>query len=426
MAAGKSPTPFQVQQLIDNPKAFEHHSSVSALWNKKWRTACSMGVYPFVDGKVEDFDPIFKQLIEMSGDDTAILYDPDSYAAPFLPVGEDLVGRAGTAESEGKLAEAKELYLRAGAVYRIARFPINRSRLSRQAWEAGKAAYLKGGKYLDPPNREVMIPFVHADKDVGDEMKDIPAYLRIPNGRKREHGWPVLLFICGLDAYRTDHTNRTDAHIKAGFATLSVEIPGTGDSPVARNDPESPDRLWSSVLDWICTNKDQYGFDDKKVVARGVSTGGYYAFRIAHTHADRLLASVGQGGWSHHMLEPTWIRAMNHMEYPFALTDAIAFKFGYENVEEFIASEPKARFSLEDNGNILDRPSCRLFVVNGLMDSIFPIEDSILVATRGRVKDVRFMEGKGHMGNPGAEQIIIDWINEVVAGNETDRKTFKP
>jgi hypothetical protein len=66
-----------------------------------------------------------------------------------------------------------------------------------------------------------------------------------------------------------------------------------------------------------------------------------------------------------------------------------------------------------------------LFIVNGLRDSIFPIEDSILVASRGRVKDVRFMEGKGHMGNPGAEEIIIDWINEVVTGSETRRKTFK-
>ena len=112
-------------------------------------------------------------------------------------------------------------------------------------------------------------------------------------------------------------------------------------------------------------------------------------------------------------------------EYPFALADAIAFKFGYENVEDFIASNPRPKFSLEENGHILDRPSCRLFIVNGLRDSIFPIEDSILVASWGRVKDVRFMEGKGHMGNPGAEEIIIDWINEVVAGGEKTEKTFK-
>ena len=384
-----------------------------------------MGVYPFVDGKVEDFDPIFEQLIASSSDNAGVLYDADAYAAPFLPVGEGLVKKAEEAEKDGDTAKAKELYLRAGAVYRIARFPINRSKLSQQAWEAGKDAYIRGGKYLDPPNQEVMISFKHADIAAGDEKTDIPACLRVPNGDKPARGWPVLLFICGLDAYRTDHTNRTDMHTDAGFATLSVEIPGTGDCPATRNDPESTDRLWSSVLDWISVKKDEFGFHDTKVVARGVSTGGYYAFRIAHTHADRLIASVGQGGWSHYALEPAWIRAMNHMEYPFDLGGAIAYKLGYNSVEDCIADNPKAKFSLEDNGRILDKPSCRLFVVNGLIDSIFPIEDSILVASRGRVKDVRFMEGKGHMGNPGAEQIIIDWIDEVVRGNETERKTFK-
>lgn len=386
---------------------------------------CSRGIYPFVDGKLEDFEPIFEQLVTTSNDDISIVYDPDAYAKPFLPVGEKLVERAKTAEEKADTMEAKDLYLRAAAVYRIARFPINRSKLSQRAWKAGLAAYLKGGKYLDPPNQEVMVPFKHAKPDAGDKPNDIPVYVRIPNGEKPKDGWPVLLFICGLDAYRCDHTNRTDAHTRAGFATISVEIPGTGDCPGAPNDPESPDRVWSSVLGWISSNKEQFGFDETKIVARGVSTGGYYAFRIAHTHADRLLASVGQGGWSHYMLEEQWIRAMNHMEYPFALADAIAYKFGYGSAEELIADKPKAKFSLEDNGHILDLPSCRLFIVNGLEDSIFPIEDSILVASRGRVKDVRFMEGKGHMGNPGAEEIILDWINEVVAGYETEKKAFK-
>ena len=71
--------------------------------------------------------------------------------------------------------------------------------------------------------------------------------------------------------------------------------------------------------------KVEYGLDPKRIVACGVSTGRYYAFRIAHTHATRLLASVGPGGWSHFMLDPNWIRAMNYMEYTFALADALAY-----------------------------------------------------------------------------------------------------
>lgn len=35
---------------------------------------------------------------------------------------------------------------------------------------------------------------------------------------------------------------------------------------------------------------------------------------------------------------------------------------------------------------------------------------------RGKVKEARFLDGKAHMGNPGAEDILYDWIDEVVFG----------
>jgi predicted esterase len=92
--------------------------------------------------------------------------------------------------------------------------------------------------------------------------------------------------------------------VNHGFATLSFEIPGTGDCPAAPSDPASPDRLMSSVVDWVEANAQTYGFDLQKIVARGISTGGYYAFRIAHTHANRLFAVVAQGGGCHHMFDP--------------------------------------------------------------------------------------------------------------------------
>ena len=54
----------------------------------------------------------------------------------------------------------------------------------------------------------------------------------------------------------------------------------------------------------------------------------YYAMRVAHTHSDRLKATIAQGGGSHGMFDEAWIRAQNHMEYPFALADALAAKLG--------------------------------------------------------------------------------------------------
>ena len=409
---------FHVQSTINNSNTFQHHQSVSALWRKKWRTPASMGVYPFVDGKVEDFDPIFEELVKISGDDPKILYDPDAYAKPFFPVAESLIAKAQRAEKVGSTNEARDLYLRAAAVYRIARFPINRSTLSQKAWEDGKKAYMTASPYLDPPNIEVGIPFTHALNSAG-ESKDavIPVYLRIPKSTPApENGWPLLLFICGLDAYRTDHTNRTDTHCKRGYAVLSVEIPGTGDSPAARDDPESPDRQFASVLDWIYTvGRERYHFDTSRIVARGVSTGGYYAMRIAHTEANRLFAVVAQGGGSHWMFDERWIKAQNHMEYPFALADALAYKFGHNSVDQYINDAPIKKFSLFEGG-IFDKSSARMLVINGMEDSIFPIEDSILALKHGRVKEARFLENRKHMGNPGAEEILYDWIDEVVYG----------
>ncbi len=395
---------------------FAHHDSVSALWSQKWRTPCAHGIYPFTDAKVEDFDPVFAELVRISDDQSSILYRPDEYAPPFLPVAEKLVTKAGQAEAQGDTTQARDLYLRAAAVYRIARFPINRSPLSQRAWEEGKAAYVKGGQYLNPPSVPVDIPFTHADKAAGDRDVPIQASLRLPTGQPPEPGWPVLLFICGLDAYKTDHTPRTQAHVDHGFATLNFEIPGTGDCPAAPNDPASPDRLMSSVLDWVAARAADYQFDPTRIVARGISTGGYYAMRVAHTHADRLFATVAQGGGCHYMFDPAWIRVQNQMEYPFALAEALAYKFGYRGddpVEAYVAGAQK--FSLLISG-VLDRPSCKLLVIDGMEDSIFPIEDNFIVWMRGNKKDLVARGDRPHMGNPGAEDILYQWIDDAMAG----------
>ena len=229
---------------------FTHHDSVSLLWSDKWRPLCVAGIYPFFDGRVEDFDPVFETLVRLSGDDPAFLHRPADYAAPFLPGAEARVARADTAMGAGRREEARDLYLRAAAVCRIARYPINRSPLSRQAWQLNKAAYEAAGRLLDPPNLPVSIPFVAADPPSGDADTPIEAYLRVPSSAAPASGWPVLLFVCGLDSYRTDNRTRTDGHLRQGIATLCFEIPGTGDCPAAPNDPTSPDRLMTSVIAW--------------------------------------------------------------------------------------------------------------------------------------------------------------------------------
>ena len=163
--------PYHVQstaaELRNGFPYFAYHDCDSALWANKWRTPCSHGIYPFTDADVADFDPIFAALVKVSDDNSDILYRPDDYAKPFLPVAGSLAAQAAEAEGQGDTPRARDLYLRAAAVYRIARFPINRSPVSQEAWERGKAAYAKGGKYLSPPSVPVDVPFKYADTAAG-------------------------------------------------------------------------------------------------------------------------------------------------------------------------------------------------------------------------------------------------------------------
>jgi pimeloyl-ACP methyl ester carboxylesterase len=169
---------------------------------------------------------------------------------------------------------------------------------------------------------------------------------------------------------------------------------------------------------WTVASAVRYGFNLGKVLARGISTGGYYALRVAHTHAERLSAVVAQGSGCHHMFDPGWIHAQNQMEYPFALADAIAYKFGYRETDSAAAVTRYAtearKFSLADTG-VLATPACKLLVINGMEDSIFPIEDSIIAATQGRNKDLVALGDRGHMGDPDAEDVLHEWLDKAAA-----------
>lgn len=251
------------------------------------------------------------------------------------------------------------------------------------------------------PIREVKIP--HAHKADGDGDNVFFNYL-LPPGASADKPAPMVLIITGLDGYRTELAVWQEGWLSKGVATLVAEIPGTGDSPAAKQDPTSPDRQWSSVLDWVDQQKE---VDSKRVIVWGFSTGGYYALRFAHTHSDRLLASISLGGGAHHMFDREWLENVNKLEYPFDLANTLTYKFGYPDLESFIKEAPK--FSLLNDGT-LDKPCTTMLLVNGNDDEIFPIDDMFVALEHGLPKQARMVKDKKHMGEPDSFFIILKWI----------------
>lgn len=358
-----------------------------------------MGVYPFMFSTAKDFEPVVKELVSK---DFKEPYNWDEYAAMYFPQAEHLKNIAETAESAGEIEKASEYYLRSSAVYRISRFPAPRSAKQREAWSRGKEACIKGLSLRPHPVTEIQIPHTHRKPDEG---AHIPVYHLVPESATPV---PTVIIFTGLDGYRTELAVWMEGWRQVGVATIVLEIPGTGDCPANAADPESPDRLYSSLFDWIDTQSAT--LDNKKTAIWAFSTGGFYAIRVAHTHKDRLKGVVALGGGCHHMFDDEWLSNVNHLEYPFDLANTLAYKWGYGDDIEAFKKEASGKFSLLNDGT-LDRPDCaRLLLVNGTEDEIFPIDDYYLALQHGAPKEARFVKDTKHMGEPMSFFIILRWL----------------
>ncbi|KAJ4346600.1 uncharacterized protein N0V89_010531 [Didymosphaeria variabile] len=399
---------YFIQEKLGEKAA--HHESYAQLWETKWKKPAEMGVYPFMFGTAKDFLPIVD---EMTKRDMKEPYNWDEYAKVYFPQAERLKSVAQEAESKGEVEKASEYYMRSSAVYRISRFPAPRSEVQREAWRLGKECALKGLSLRPHPVEEVLIPHTHR---LPHEGEHIPVYHMLPSTATKDTPGPCVIIFTGLDGYRTELAVWMEGWRQNGVATIVLEIPGTGDCPAAPSDRTSPDRLYTSLFDWV---GQQAGIDQKKVGIWAFSTGGYYAIRVAHTHADKLAGVVALGGGCHHMFDREWLDAVNHLEYPFDLANTLAYKWGYGDDVSRFKAEASDKFSLLNDGT-LDRPNCaRLLLVNGTEDEIFPIDDYYLALQHGAPKEARFVQGVKHMGEPMSFFIIFNWFYKLF-GIEAD------
>ncbi|KAI1295171.1 Alpha/Beta hydrolase protein [Xylaria venustula] len=408
IAAPARPAPETWQM---GAEAFErrmpHHDGIKALWETKWRFPCQKSVYPFHDGEYSDFEGIFKDLIECNVNDAT----SSDYTEAFEGVADELEREGDRVHLSGAFEEASKLFLRAACVLRISRFPyytaypVPTNPAKCRAWEHQKQVYMKAAKYWTVPVSEEEISHTYAE---GADRGKILAYTRVP--RRPAGPYPTVLLFTGLDGYRTDNTGRIDEFLKRGWASIVLEIPGTADCPADPADPESGDRLWSSVFTWMQADR---RFDMRRVMCWGLSSGGYYAVRAAHTHRERFAGVVAQGAGTHHFFDAKWLKRADGHEYPFPLLPALAKKHGCQTVEEYLEVAQK-KFSLVETG-VVNLPSARLLLVNGTQDGLMPIEDSTLLFEYGSPKEARFFPDALHMGYPDANSSVYPWMEEVMA-----------
>ena len=235
--------------------------------------------------------------------------DRDEWAVAWGAVAERYVTAAKAAEAAGKIKEAKEEYLMAWRLYSFARWPTENSPGKQKAYALALAAFQSFARHLDPPVETIRIPF---------EGKEIVGLLRLPKGGARPA--PLLLSISALDSRKEEHIERGEVFLERGIATLSFDMPGTGQAPIP-GEPNA-ERMFSRVLDYVATRPE---IDAKRVVLQGGSWSGYYAAKLGILEKDRLKAVVVQGGPIHQYFQRDWqMKALGTREYLFDLFAARA------------------------------------------------------------------------------------------------------
>lgn len=343
---------------------------------------------PFLYTIYDEVAPVIDQLQSV---------DRDRWAEAFSALAAPHVERAVQAEAAGDVDTARREYLIAYDCYHVARYPAPNSPGKRAAYRRSQEYFHRAARYFDPPLERVEMPF----QGNPGEGRAAVGLLRKPDSPTKP---PVTVIWGGIDAFKEERP--TEPYLRAGFATLSIDMPGVADAPLAGS--ENAERLWDAVFDFIASRSD---LDAGRVGIHGGSTGGYWATKVAHTHATRLRAAVNQGGPAHFAFQKDWIVKAQRGEYPFELAETLACAFGRSTGEEWLEYAPK--LSLLDQG-ILEKPSAPLLCVNGIDDSVFPIADMHLLLEHGNPKAARFYPG-GHMGGANAQSVIIGWLKEKLA-----------
>ena len=333
--------------------------------------------------------------------DQLTTYEYEPWAKAWMAAAVPHEERARQAEQRGDAETAREEYLLAYGFNRVARYPCMNSPSKRDAYRKSQDMFMKAGRYMDPPVERVEMPF----KGRAGEGSSAPALARRP---KTDRKLPVIVAWGGIDSFKEER--RIEPFLKRGFAGLTIDMPGVADAPLAGS--EDGERLWDAVFDWIAAQPDM---DASKVVLWGGSTGGYWAAKVAHTHRERVAAVLEQGGAIHYAFQPDWIEKAQHGEYPFELAETLAYAFGFDGsgsaFDYWVERAPK--LSLLDQG-VLDSPCAPMLCINGLHDSVFPVEDQYLLIQHGSPKSIRLYNA-GHMGHePRTMSDMLAWVDEVL------------
>ena len=187
--------------------------------------------------------------------------------------------------------ELAELYMHGFDACRVGRYPSPVSPGKLAAYHHSLRMFRKAAKHFEPKLEIVEIPF---------EGKTLVGYLQLPPGVAKP---PVVLHWGGVDGWKEDRLRIVNEMLQFGLASLTVDMPGSGENPVLYSDPAA-ERTYFAWMDYILTRPE---IDGTRLALWGGSFGAYWAARLAYVAKDRIRGAVFQGGSVHLGFQKEWL-----------------------------------------------------------------------------------------------------------------------
>ena len=394
----------------------------------RWLLACAMGAVMVVannvptGAQVRSLDEVKQEVLRRAGkinpfnhirpDDAKRIVaslqslDRDHWAETWCKVGLDYEAQGDALAKKGASAkELADIYFLASDYCRVGRYPVANSPGKRKAYLDSVRMYRKAAQHFENPLQIVEIPF---------QEGKLTGYLSIPKGVTRP---PVVMHWGGVDGWKEDRQLQVGVLHRAGMASLTVDMPGTGENRILYGDPAAV-KTYSAWIDHLAGRSD---IDGSRIGVWGASFGGYWAARLAYVEAKRLKAAVFHGGNVHHGFQREWLvpafttGGATYLFGAASLLEARAQAMGTKTMEEFLDAVPK--LSLKELG-LIDQPSAPILGVNGKLDDQAPVQDIYLLMEHGSPKEARIYPQGRHMGRtPGQPEdeivtMISNWLKD--------------
>lgn len=297
-----------------------------------------------------------------------------AWVSTMTDIGDEVRARADGIAAGSDPLEARNRFLEASFWYFVARFPHVLSPAAAEAYDKHISAYLAAARYFEPPLEVVQVPF---------EGGSYPAYLRLP--RQRGDRSPVVVLWGGMDVWKSElemHL-QTEQLLERGVATLVIDMPGTGQSPIPVSD--NAERVPTAAIDFL---RQHPAIDARRIAVWGLSFGGYFAVKLALV-CPELSGAVNNGGPIHHAYATERFHQL-----PTGARITLARVLGLEpSTDPDSVADRLTKLSLVEQNLLPADRHAPLLSINGELDQLIPISDLYVIGEYG-VRQDRMIYGE--------------------------------